>query len=486
MEHVGVVHRRHPHRLVRAREPARVLGHRDPVAPLDAATRQERRARRGGGGGRRVGVEHDDPGRVDVERLRHARQERGHKLVEAEVGQRHVGDPLELAERRGHRLRLAAGALLELPAVAFALGGTPLRQVADLDDRVQRRPVLVGDHGGAHERGHRLALGAEEADLHVEAGQLAGLDPPQVIAQHAAVVPVREARHAACQQIGVRAAEHREQCPVRVQEATVERRQRDPDRGVLEGRPEAALALAQRALLLVEVDEDRDLRPQHQRVERLQDVVDGTRGVTPEHMVQLLADRRQEDDRDVARLLAPLDVGGCLEAVQVRHLDVHQDQGELVAQEVPEGRVARRGAHERLPERLEHGLERDEVLLLVVDQQDLGGGGRAHRETPDRRSARKGPIRSSGRTRRAAPRAMAAAGMSPRSAVAGSWATVYPPAATIRSQARRSILVHARQQDTDRPRAVAGGRRLEEHVDGRPRELHRFIGAECQVARLDQ
>jgi hypothetical protein len=110
---------------------------------------------------------------------------------------------------------------------------------------------------------------------------------------------------------------------------------------MLERRPETPLAVAQGAFLLVQVDEDADLRPEHERVEGLQHVVHSTGGVAAEDVVELLADRRQEDDRDVARLLAPLDVGSGFEAVQLRHLDVHQDHRELVAKEVAERLVAR-------------------------------------------------------------------------------------------------------------------------------------------------
>ena len=73
----------------------------------------------------------------------------------------------------------------------------------------------------------------------------------------------------------------------------------DPERGVLEGRPEALLALAQRRVLLVQVDEDRHLRAQHRGIERLRQVVDGARRVAPEDVLGVGAERRQEDDRDV-------------------------------------------------------------------------------------------------------------------------------------------------------------------------------------------
>ena len=70
------------------------------------------------------------------------------------------------------------------------------------------------------------------------------------------------------------------------------------------------------------------------------------------------------------RLLALLDERGRLETVHVRHLHVEQDQREVLAQERAERLLARGRAHESLTQRLEHRLEREQVLLLVVDQQD--------------------------------------------------------------------------------------------------------------------
>src|SRR3712207_8644644 len=52
------------------------------------------------------------------------------------------------------------------------------------------------------------------------------------------------------------------------------------------------------ALLLVQVDEHRHPRPQHERVVGLHHVVDGAARVPLEDVMQLLADRRHEDDQD--------------------------------------------------------------------------------------------------------------------------------------------------------------------------------------------
>ena len=54
-------------------------------------------------------------------------------------------------------------------------------------------------------------------------------------------------------------------------------------------------------------------------------------------VVRLVADGGEEDDRQESGALAPLDQLGGLEPVQVRHLHVEHDDGELVIEQRPEG-----------------------------------------------------------------------------------------------------------------------------------------------------
>ena len=133
---------------------------------------------------------------------------------------------------------------------------------------------------------------------------------------------------------------------------------------------ELALALQLRGLP-VQLDEDRDLRTKHLRVERLEEVVDGTRGVAAEHVLLLLRDRGQEDDRDRLRPLALLDQLCRVEPVETRHLDVEQDAREVVVEQRPERLLAGLRADEVLAERLEDRAQGDEVLLAVVDEQQV-------------------------------------------------------------------------------------------------------------------
>jgi hypothetical protein len=120
----------------------------------------------------------------------------------------------------------------------------------------------------------------------------------------------------------------------------------------------------------LELDEHPDLAAQDRRVHGLEDVVDGPLRVAAEHVAGVGADPGDEDDRDVAGPLPPLDQGRRLEAVHARHAGVEQDQGELVVQQPPERLLARAGAHQLVTQRLQDRLHRQEVLGLVVDQQD--------------------------------------------------------------------------------------------------------------------
>jgi hypothetical protein len=150
-------------------------------------------------------------------------------------------------------------------------------------------------------------------------------------------------------------------------------------------RPRAAQqlvgALAAAAMAL-ELGEHRYLGAQHHRVERLQHVVDRARLVAAQDLRHVGADGRQEDDRRPRAALAPADVLGRLEAVHPRHLDVEQDDGEVLAEQRAQRLLAAVGGHEAHLERLEDGGQREQVLGPVVDQQDaraLGVRGRVCR-----------------------------------------------------------------------------------------------------------
>jgi hypothetical protein len=133
------------------------------------------------------------------------------------------------------------------------------------------------------------------------------------------------------------------------------------------------LALPPELLVLaMELDEDGHLRAEHLGLERLEHVVDRARRVAAEHVPLVLRDRGQEDDRNVLRQLPLLDQRSGLEPVEARHQDVEQDAGELLVQQQRAQRLlSGASVNEVLPEGLEDRLERDQVLLDVVDEQQV-------------------------------------------------------------------------------------------------------------------
>jgi hypothetical protein len=62
----------------------------------------------------------------------------------------------------------------------------------------------------------------------------------------------------------------------------------------------------------------------------------------------VLGDRGDEDDRDVLRALALLDQLRRLEAVEQRHLDVEQDDRDVVEQQLAERLFGRMDSHRAL------------------------------------------------------------------------------------------------------------------------------------------
>ena len=129
--------------------------------------------------------------------------------------------------------------------------------------------------------------------------------------------------------------------------------------------------------LLVEGHEHRHLRPQHLGLERLGQVVDRPRLVAPQLVLGLPADGGEEDDGDVGAAGPALDQPGRLVAVHPRHLDVEQDHREVVDEHLAEGVGAGGGPGDVDVEGLEGGLQGEEVVGPVVDDEDAGAHGRS-------------------------------------------------------------------------------------------------------------
>ena len=127
----------------------------------------------------------------------------------------------------------------------------------------------------------------------------------------------------------------------------------------------------QRARLLVQLGEDRDLRAKHVGTDRFAQVVDAAHAVGFEHLLLLRDVGREEENRHIPRAVPLLDQGGQLDAVHIRHPDVEDQRPEVLPQHRQQGLVGGVGPHQRAAERLEHHLQRVEVARLIVDDQDL-------------------------------------------------------------------------------------------------------------------
>ena len=123
--------------------------------------------------------------------------------------------------------------------------------------------------------------------------------------------------------------------------------------------------------LAMKLGEDLDLGEKNLRHHRHRHIVDRAHLVAAKQVLVREADGRDEDDRRVleARMLA--DHGGKLEAVHVRHAHIHQDDGDVGAQELVESLVRGGGLQEVLAEIGENDLIAQELRRLVVDQQDV-------------------------------------------------------------------------------------------------------------------
>ena len=111
-------------------------------------------------------------------------------------------------------------------------------------------------------------------------------------------------------------------------------------------------------LFLVQLDEDRHLRAQNFRIERLKQKIDGAALVAAHHVGVANRHSGQKDNRNSRGAFALTDHFGGAQPVHPRHPHVHQDDGELLVFEFLKCFFARGGAHQALIERIEDCLER--------------------------------------------------------------------------------------------------------------------------------
>jgi hypothetical protein len=254
----------------------------------------------------------------------------------------------------------------------------------------------------------RLPVRAHQAPLGPVLGEVALEHLLHELVVGAAVVPMRDLVEPPRQQLPGLVAEHLAEGAVHLNPVPLRAQERLANGGLGERGPQALLARLERRVLLVQIDEDRDLRAQDPGVVRLEDVIHGAGGIAAEDVVRLLADGRDEDDRDVLRALPLLDELGGLETVHPRHLDVEEDHGEIVLEQALERFFSGACVDHIELERVEHRVQRHEVLGLVVDEQDARCLGHAALRAPPQATIRNGAISSSGSTRCAPPASIAA------------------------------------------------------------------------------
>ena len=141
--------------------------------------------------------------------------------------------------------------------------------------------------------------------------------------------------------------------------------------------------LLELARLAVELDEDLDLGPQHLRNDRHRDVVDRAHLVAAQaiHVGQM--NGGDEDHRGLLEPRMLADHRGELEAVEVRHADVHQDDRDLRLQQILQRLLAGRGLDQVFVELMQDDLVAQQLGRLVVDQQDVDLVVFRHGDVPD-------------------------------------------------------------------------------------------------------
>ena len=159
--------------------------------------------------------------------------------------------------------------------------------------------------------------------------------------------------------------------------------------------PDALLGLTalldlrpERAALAKQFREHGDFRAQHGRLDRLGQEVDSA-GLIPGDRA-FVAVRGQEQDRDVLRLPAAANDLGQLDPAHAGHLHVQHDRRVVFREQRQQRVLPAQRAHQMIAGRFEDALQREQVLRLVVNEQDVDGlflrHDRAHRYSQTRSS----------------------------------------------------------------------------------------------------
>ena len=131
--------------------------------------------------------------------------------------------------------------------------------------------------------------------------------------------------------------------------------------------------------LAMQFDEHPDLGAQHFRNDGHGDVVDRAPAIAVDLVGVGKVDAGDEDDCSLAEARMLANHVGQLETVQLRHADVHEDDGDVVSEEDVERLLGRRGLDQILAQLGEDHLVAQELGGLVVHHQDVDFLVRSHR-----------------------------------------------------------------------------------------------------------
>ena len=120
--------------------------------------------------------------------------------------------------------------------------------------------------------------------------------------------------------------------------------------------------------LCEQFDEHGDLGAQNDRVDRLEDIIDGAHRIAADQMLVLLVHGGQKNDRDMLGLLTAADDLSCFIAVDVGHEDIEQDDGEFAPKQLPERLLAGVRDH-HLSDIFQNRTQRQQVALIVIDDE---------------------------------------------------------------------------------------------------------------------
>jgi hypothetical protein len=140
----------------------------------------------------------------------------------------------------------------------------------------------------------------------------------------------------------------------------------------LGGRPRSlgARDFRRAPLSAIEIHEHPHLATQDRGHDGRQDVVDGAELIAALRL-HLVGIRRDEDDRRMRRPAVLADQLGRLDSIDVRHVDVEHDHGELALEQLAQRFGARVHEHEVFVEILEHLAEREALIGQVVDHENV-------------------------------------------------------------------------------------------------------------------